>query len=107
MYPEHSETRIDYLLTRVAEMASNPLKRTNLGQLALELLIEREKLEQIIESDSPEAEKQLAGEALRKLREVEKSIVRMHLFLMLSGKSSKDNFMNYIMSKYSHSGGIP
>lgn len=102
----YDATRLEYLANKVAELTFDPRTRDNLGELALEVLIEREKLEEILESDTTKENKKKAIDGLKRLRSLEKSIVKLYLLSIFSGKKSQSPFMNYIMSKYSTSGVI-
>jgi len=100
----HDNSRLEKLSNEVSELLIFPSKKADLGQLALEILIEREKLEDMVEK-GPKHEKKKAKEQLKKLKEIQKSIVKLYIVSMLKGKGQKNNYMNYIMSKYATSRG--
>ena len=105
MYIKYDDSRIDYLTNQLAEITLDSSKQINLGRLALEILLIREGLEEILESDVSEEKLEKAKGDLKKLRELEKSVVKIYILSMVSGKQNKSNFMNYLMSKYTRSGG--
>ena len=104
MYKKNPNSRLENLSTEVTEILLDTKKRSNLGRIALEILIERERIENVLEEDGDAELKQQAKTDLKRLRELEKSVVHFYFISMMSGKSPQNHFIHHVMGKYRNPG---
>jgi len=100
----YCEDRLNYLAGQIAGMFSGHVKPEKLGNIALEVMVARENVEEIIKGKYSAKEKRVAKKNLEHLKDIEKNIVRLY-FLEKFGSTNvkKSPFLNYMIEKYSSS----
>jgi len=75
---EYDAERLQYLARLVAEMHVHGVDIGKLGNIALELLVTRSKIEEIVEGKFPRAQRERAKKTLLELKDLEKSLVSLY-----------------------------
>jgi len=81
-----SEDRLHYLSRQVAQMHLKGVNRRQLAEIALETLVAKSELERIAKEERSEKERQKVRANLRRLTELEKSIVSLYFMGKLRGE---------------------
>jgi len=97
-----SEERLLYLSRQVTHMHVSGVDRRELAEIALETLVTRLELEQMIQQEQlPGTQKQSIERNLKRLAELEKGIVSLYFIGRLRGERWADgSIFNSIMKRY-------
>jgi len=102
MIDSFTDERLRYLANRIAEMTLGISKVSQLGDIALEILIAREDAEEKLKGNYSQEEKEKAKKTLEDLRKLEKSVVRLYLLTKLGQPYKKKTpFLEYMLKKFS------
>lgn len=93
--------RIDYLANRITEMTLGEVRPSNLGNIAIELLVARERAEEKLEGNYSENEKEEAQETLKQIKALEKNVIRLYFLSTLKGETrGKMHPFDRMVAKY-------
>lgn len=98
---EYSKERIQYLASQIASLSLGKFQRGQLGNIALEILIMRSRVESVLEQKGSQAEQRRARKALEQVKQLEKSVVQLYLLARLQREGSEDLFLDYLTRRHS------
>ena len=97
---EYDEGRLQYLASQIASLAVDSFTPDQLGNIALEILVFRNKVENVLEKGSKE-EKKRAKKALEQLKRLEASVIQLYILSRLRRQRSENLFLDYLTKDYS------
>lgn len=98
-----TEQRLNYLSNRLINMYMTGTNVGELGDIAIEIMMTRVNLEEILDGDYPKDEKKNAKKMLLKLKEVERRAVSLFLMSRIAGAKTSETlspFFSYIRQSY-------
>jgi len=97
---EYDEGRLRYLASQIANLATGDFTPDQLGNIALEILVVRNKVENVLEKGSKE-EKKRAKKVLEQLKQLETSVIQLYILGKLRKQRSENLFLDYLTRNYS------
>lgn len=95
------QEKLRHISNKLAYMYTRGVDDRELGFTALEIVVARNAVEEILEGNRPRAEKKFATEISKRIRELEKSLISLYAIGRLKGEKWVDvPFINYIMRGY-------
>lgn len=95
--------RLQYIAALLTDMQLHGVDIERLGNIALELLVSRRKIEDVLEGNYPEDQKNYAKKMLLRIKDLEKSIVSLYAIGRLRGeKWTEHPLFDYIMRGYDY-----
>ena len=88
--------RVRYLTNRVAEMATRSANLRELGDVALEVMMTRLRVEESLAHKPKKEERVHLKRALRQLKDVERDIVRAYVLQSLGRRAPINPFLSYM-----------
>lgn len=98
---EYNKEKLQHLASQIARLSMGVVQANQLGYIALEILIMRNKVEDVLEKKVSKQERAEAKKALEQLRRLEKSIIQLYLISRFRKQSSNDLFLDYISQRHS------
>lgn len=93
------EERLHYLANRVTELTTHRTNFRELGDIALEVMMARLKIEELLDTKPKKDQRAHLNRTLRELKEVEKSIVRMYVLQSLEQQHAVNPFLSYVRKR--------
>jgi hypothetical protein len=93
------DERLRYLTSRVTEATRRSANLRELGDMALEVMMERLRVEEQLTHKPKKEERTRLKRMLRHLKDAERGIVRVYILQSLGRKSALNPFLNYMYKR--------
>jgi len=92
--------RVWYLADQILDMSVRGFDINRLGSVALEILVTRNQMEELLTGDYLEEEKREVRKMLAYVKDLEKGVIRLYVLMLLGKEAIEREWRDRVLRKY-------